>query len=120
MSEGIKVLTRDEVIKAVPERWNRQYGLNDDHYKINGKSKPEITRELLALQEHELTADRINGIIGNTGWTALVCSECREDVPIIAGLGDDPEWGGKSVNVCKRCLTEALAAIGEHLSGRPA
>lgn len=99
------VLTfRANVVKAAPDRWATQYSGSYRNDETERK-----TERLLALKAAgPFTAEQVNEIIGNSSWTELRCSECRDDVEVLAVFGgDDYDWQ----NVCANCLRTALAEI---------
>lgn len=110
-----KTLTKREVIKAVPSRWEKQYWPFKDEPQLfsvrNGicepKSKEQIWKELKALDLETCRAEEVDSIIGNKSWTRLQCDQCREDVDWIYEFGQEPDYESKTAQICSTCLCRA-------------
>lgn len=117
----MRVFTKAELIRAVPERWKDQYTEYPPHmrepyyreflYPINrvkqwtGPEWKQTYEQLLALPE--LTDESIAEVIGSESWTRLECGVCKQDVDRIVMF----PCGEYTLYVCPDCLSNALEAL---------
>jgi len=104
----MKLITKADVLRTVPEKWNAQY---DPRYK--GTDKDEIYKKLLKLVGSGVYPERqIDNIIGNDSWTELTCGECERHVEAVVHLGEEPGYESNTFYLCAPCLKKALAQMG--------
>ena len=109
----MKLITKAEGLREVPERWNKQYG---PRYK--GTDKDEIYKKLCSIiGSGRYTERQINEAIGNDSWTRLTCNECRENVHAYVHLGEEPDYESTTFFICLGCLKKAVALFGVRVEG---
>ncbi len=101
---SMELLRKVDIVRSVPKRWAAQYRGTDN------VQHAEITAKLLAL-EPGFAADEVDSIIGNGSWTECRCVECGRDRDVLIRIGDEPDYEARYVNICEKCLKEALHAI---------
>jgi hypothetical protein len=95
-----KITTKDRV-RSVADRWRKAYPTNT--VTIGGESDDKLAKlESLPLNA---TPDMVAAIIGNPGWTELVCDECGHCVDAVVMIGDP------SHQYCEKCLERAFDLI---------
>lgn len=94
----MQIITKTQVIAGAPARWAERYP---------GGSKATA---LLALAPG-FTAEQVNQIIGNDGWTKCECDVCGDDVEAVAVLTPEAYQSERSLNVCLLCLDLAASEI---------
>jgi hypothetical protein len=99
----MKIITKQDVLRGVPERWRQQYPVSRD----------EIYQKLLAvIDSGNYSESQIDAIIGNDSWTSLACYECDQEAELIIHLGEEPNYESKTFFLCASCLTKAIALVG--------
>lgn len=102
----MKVITTDDLIRDVADKWRRQY-----HALPESDPRYKTWLRLDALDPATATKTMVDNIIGNTSWTALVCSECHQDVDEVVQVGDSDD--GPEIFLCYDCLDEACVALSK-------
>lgn len=107
----MRVVTRKALAAEAAEAWRVQY--EPDGWRIlTIDSIPtrslDIYNALLSLGSHP-TPEDVDRIIGNYGWTSIVCHECNHAVEN-AFVIEGSDW---SCHVCENCLTRALSILQE-------
>lgn len=103
----MKKITREDLAATAAERWSWQYR----DYTEEGFVK--IANALSGLGPHP-TPDEVDGIIGNDGWTHLICAECKtapEDFSI--QVGEEEGWDSATVNLCSGCIQKLIKLLPE-------
>ncbi len=97
----MKIISAIDEIATAPDRWEKQYAYHPYDDKL------AITARLKALPPG-FTRDDVEKIIGNTSWTRIKCTECREEREHLATFDD----GNLSyIQLCASCLIDAAAKI---------
>lgn len=104
----MKLIYKADVVKAVPARWAEQYRTHSYPHTS------AITERLNALPKG-FTAEEVDAIIGNSGWTGNRCDECGTDQAVLVRFGDEPDYEARWQDLCLNCLNAsvALAKQGE-------
>lgn len=102
------VLEREQLAKAAPERWRKQY----ESYR-NDPDKTAKTQVLLSLSGSNLNADAVDEIIGNASWTSIHCDGCGEYVHLAVVVGAPMDYESATATLCKSCLEKAMKVIAE-------
>jgi hypothetical protein len=104
--EKMKVITKQQLIDTVTEKWKREYG------ECNSEKHNKIYSKLCALENP--TEEQIAEVIGNSTWTRNDCTECGNDVDVIVEIGEEPDYRSNTAWLCLECLQKALklALIG--------
>lgn len=96
----MNILTKQHLIDVVCDRWLKQY------YQLGawkyGKDKEDIYYKLVMLGDSK-TEDDIARVIGNRGWTLLVCDECNNEVDTVVQFGKE----SYSFHICQTCSIKA-------------
>jgi hypothetical protein len=96
-----KITTKD-MVRSVADRWRKQYPTNIP--TINGSSGQALPQlEALPLNA---TPEMVTAIIGNPGWTEIVCDECGHKVEAVVVMSDTPKR-----QYCENCLERAVDTI---------
>ena len=108
------IITVRDMIRRTPKRWEQQYlHLPAQFY---GHQKAKIA-SLMALDVETCSAEDINAIIGNSGWTSLQCDECQQEQEAVMRLGIDTieaDHDDRWQDLCAECLSKAAAKLGEN------
>jgi len=99
----MRLITRQTLANTVANRWVAQYA--DGPY---GQYEINIFEQLRALGEKPIP-DSVDMIIGNTSWTRTDCHECGAENIDVVEVGQEPDYGSSTANICKSCLKTALA-----------
>jgi hypothetical protein len=75
-----------------------------------------ISDALAKLDPETCTASEIRDIIGVSSWATLDCDVCGRDVPMLARIGDDPDYEMRWQDICLECI----AAIAQTIETRSA
>jgi hypothetical protein len=96
-----KITTKD-MVRGVADRWRKQYPANV--MTVGGGSGEKLTQlEALPLNA---TPEIVAKIIGNPGWTEIICDECGHKVEAVVVMSDAPRR-----QYCEKCLERALYLI---------
>lgn len=90
----MKLLTKQDVLNMVADRWRNQYYYNNG-WKYQGKD--ETYWELVALGGSPKATD-IDRVIGNSSWTSLTCQTCNREVDAVVIVGEC------EIYTCKKCV----------------
>jgi hypothetical protein len=98
------------------ERWKRQYlrqsGWGSVFLKDHRGSAQIIYDQIVAVEQSRVhnKLDKIDAIIGNTGWTHHSCSKCNTETrgPLVSLDVNGREY---SDNLCASCLRQALTLL---------
>lgn len=122
----VKLLTKQEVLNQVAERWKAQYRhkkmvivddkLGPDKDWMTTQMYPrkmyprteKIYEQLIELPLYP-TEEQINEIIGNNEWTKMTCAYCRKSVDKLLLIDTEPS----QVNFCEKCLRKAVMIIDD-------
>lgn len=112
----MKVVHRRDVIRDVLRHYAEQYANYADDYMIGtsktAQSVGDTKKALAALDLNTCSvADVVAAMNGTTGWASLECDECGRDVPILAHLGQEPDYEARWWKVCEECLSKHLALL---------
>tara|TARA_R100000365_G_C2747338_1_gene77159 strand:+ start:4411 stop:4752 length:342 start_codon:yes stop_codon:yes gene_type:complete len=105
---GIEIIKKADIVRSAPECFRAQCA----HWP-HDTDRMAITEKLLALDLDTITAEQVDGIIGNTSWTKNKCDECDQDCEVLARFGPEPDYDVRWFDVCLSCLTQALEAAKE-------
>lgn len=100
----MRVVTTQDLIDGIAERWEFQYWNGGWTHAFAG---PKYER-LKALVNP--TAEDILAVTGNDSWTRLTCDECGLEVSSVAVMGESV---GESVSLCSLCLASAIIEISK-------
>lgn len=103
----VRIKTRAELLETVPARWAEQYPpsrIPDDH------PQGKIRAALLGLDIWGRNRERMDAIIGNTGWTEQLCGRCGVDSDVLLQIGEKPDYEARWVDLCPDCVRD-IAAI---------
>lgn len=106
----MRLITKQHLANITKDRWKAQYCKNGEWHAY-GCDKEVKYDTLVALGDKPLPED-VNEVIGNSSWTNITCSECKESVDSAVELGEvgyDTEY----VYACEGCLTKALKVVKE-------
>lgn len=80
----------------------------------NDRYTEGVYNRLKAMPSNATAAD-VERIIGNDSWVSIYCDECGNKVPVVIEIGDAPDYGSSTANVCLTCLEEAirLGSLGD-------
>lgn len=83
-------------------RWAAQYAnyAGDEAYSVHR----EIGRKLASLDPETVSAEQVNAIIGNDGWTTLKCNECNASVKTVLEVGEPRDYESRTVRLCAWCV----------------
>lgn len=101
-------ITTEQKVKNVAEAWKASYYRAHHWISIFSGSSEVIYKRLKELSE-TATAKDVEDIIGNSSWTSLTCHECDNSVDIVIQVGENPDWGSSTAQICPNCLRKALA-----------
>ena len=79
---GIEIIKKADIVRSAPECFRAQCA----HWP-HDTDRMAITEKLLALDLDTITAEQVDGIIGNTSWTKNKCDECDQDCEVLARFG---------------------------------
>jgi hypothetical protein len=97
----IRKITTKDMVRNVADRWRKQYPNNVP--TINGSSGDVLCQlEVLPLNA---TPEMVAKIIGNAGWTEIVCDECGHKVEAVVVMSDPGR------QYCEKCLERAVESI---------
>ncbi len=103
--EYMELITRQQHIDDIPNRWHVQYG----HTMDSCHGYRYADKYALLKAEVPLTKKKADEIIGNDSWSTLECSGCdAEDPDAIVIVA---EVDGYPVYLCRECLVEAMGLI---------
>lgn len=107
----MKLIKRNtEMARNAAQRFIAQYTKDDQSAYTIGRWTPIVEQLREALKKPRLTCYQVDKIIGNTSWTSLHCSECRESaetVLIVGRIGYDLE----GAYLCIPCVEKAAEAV---------
>lgn len=92
----MKLLTKQDILNMVADRWRSQYCSNNG-WKYQGKDS--VYDKLEALGDNPKSTD-IDRVIGNNSWTSLTCQTCNREVDAVVIVGD----GECEIYTCKKCV----------------
>jgi hypothetical protein len=98
----MKLITRQALADSAADRWALQCKGGAWGNKLDTLEK------LRALGESPLP-DRVDMVIGNKSWTRTECQECGSENIDVVEVGQKPDYGSCTANICKYCLKTALA-----------
>jgi hypothetical protein len=109
--------TQRDLIRAVAERWRRQYEPFNHEIPLfsvrNGyiqeRTKMQIAEMLDALDKETATPPDVADIIGNESWTRMTCDECGQDTDALLTVGQDPDYESCTASLCRSCTEKAFA-----------
>ncbi len=115
MKKEIRLVTARDMIEGVAEKWKRAYY----SHQYNGWSRVgrqedagDMHDKLLMLDTATATAEDVEAIIGNAGWTACFCDVCcQEKAPCIKFASEGQDF--HSIHICCDCIREAAAMAEE-------
>lgn len=90
----MKLLTKQDILNTVAERWKYQY-YTKDGWKYSGKDS--VYDKLEALGDNPKATD-IDRVIGNSSWTYLTCQTCNREVDAVVIVGEC------EIYTCKKCV----------------
>jgi hypothetical protein len=108
----MKVITKRDLILSVGERWCEQYAYSIRDPKERQHKHVMLVRDRLRKLNLETCEEgEVLKIVGNAGWTALICDQCEAHVTTVAefqtAYGDET-----TMRICMRCVLAAAEAIG--------
>ena len=98
------VVSRKMIVKDIAEKWKNQNYLGKKWRILNGGiNSKDLYKKLVDLGENP-NPDDVDMIIGNKGWTSLVCGDCMKfkDKGVLFGRGNH------SLVICYDCLKSVL------------
>jgi len=99
------LITRKQLIKNVPKRWDEQYPPN-----TAGTDKVVIGKQLKKLNLETATIHDIKNVIGNYSWTSMKCDECGrddDDLDAVIQVSEEPDYESNTASLCKKCVKKA-------------
>lgn len=107
----MKHLNERTQIKDAIKNFVATHGLGTYGADKRGRS---IGKELLALDPETATASEISEIIGNKSWVCeRACCECGKQTWDIVEIGEEPDYGSATTEICLDCLKKAVNLIEE-------
>jgi hypothetical protein len=98
----MKKITTKDMVRGVADRWRRQYPANV--MTVGGGSGEKLAQlETLPLNA---TPEMVAAIIGNPGWTEIICDECGHKVEAVVVMSDTPKR-----QYCEKCVERAVETI---------
>lgn len=103
----MRIITKRQKIKGVLDAWKKQYSKYPSNEMIKQHA---ITKELEELNFNNVSAKKINEIIGNNSWTELRCEECMEDKNKVVRFLEryEDEYEVNSCDLCLDCLKSGI------------
>lgn len=98
----MKLITRVQKASKAAEKWKHQY----QPYWRYDDSKRAIHEALVALGK-DPDPDEVDRVIGNGSWTICRCDECEEHCDVVLELGETPDYGSATAQICKACFRKA-------------
>lgn len=118
----MKIITKRQVIQAIPAKWGEQYADQLDEPLMQGRSPKEevipritfgdILRKLNALDLDTCGEDEIGNIIGNRSWTMVHCTSCARTNLDVAIQLDGPTGDGDE-QLCFGCVAHAVRLMAD-------
>ena len=99
----MKLITRQSLANEAAAGWEKTYGKGQ--YGEDNANKTTLLKALGATPD----PDEIDRIIGNDSWTRRDCDECKQDVPAVVQLGEEPDYETATACICLKCLKKAVA-----------
>lgn len=100
----MNLVTKQILIDEVCFRWAQQYYVNGEWRY--GYDKEDTYHKLQSLGYNK-TEDDIAKVIGNRGWTLLVCDECNNEVDTVVHFGKE-SYG---FQICQPCLIKSTMKV---------
>lgn len=111
------LIHRRDVIRAVRDRWLKQYEHYSDDHKVGwDKSDPskmagQIRKGLAALDLETCQRADIDAVLGVSRWAVNECDECQGDFPVVLRLGQEPDYETRWWDLCIGCLDKARETL---------
>lgn len=111
-------VSKEGMTEGVIEGWHKQYlhciETPDEFSHPTDCDKKLTYEKLVELQKNgELTAKKVDEIIGNESWTALNCDGCGENVKDAVRVGTDVDYESSTTTLCTKCTNDALRVLRE-------
>lgn len=102
----MELITRKTRASEAPTRWKAQYSY------IGVRADQKVVTKALARLAHPINPDIVDQIVGNTSWTKVPsCDECGEHPTAVVKIGECPDYGSRTANVCLTCLLTATKML---------
>ena len=113
----MNAITVRSLIRAVADRWDRQYPPGHKH---TAPDKVAIGVRLRALDAETATAAEVDAIIGNSSWTDVPrCDDCGAvGLSVVVQVGEALDYESATAHLCLPCLRAAVE-LGDS-AARPA
>ncbi|HMN30725.1 MAG TPA: hypothetical protein PKE45_21410 [Caldilineaceae bacterium] len=105
------VVTKQELIATVAERWLDTYYARDHWQDGPANFDPEIIYHQLKALPATANEEAVTAITGQPWWTANICHECGLDREVTVGFGQEPHHPLDVKYLCPTCLQKALALV---------
>lgn len=102
MMDNINLLTRQDVVADVAERWREQYP--------EGEPDRDEIYECLVSRKPS-TVEAVEEIIGNDSWTILECDVCDERRDAVVMF--DNRTTDYGTRICQDCLSKGIRELAE-------
>jgi len=118
MTETMRVVTRREIIRSVPARFEMQYGKNRSGKLWKATvTHGEMIDALNALDTKTCTAEAVDEIIGNKTLTLNECDACGENKDVLLRLGEELDYDVRWWDICGDCLSKASDILSQSQEG---
>ena len=107
----MKIKKQSDLLKTIAEDYRKAYFHDGNFEKCYfGKAGDHQIHYNLLLNAKSI--QEINEIIGNSSWTNLICSECRNNFPIVMAF-ETSDYN--DIYLCPSCLEKANILIKEEI-----
>lgn len=107
----MKLIHRRDVIKGVRERFRAQYAnySRSHRFQADKPSIREILTNLDTLDTSTCTPEEVIAAMGGLNWIGHECDECGQTFETLIVVGEEPDYEARYQDLCKGCVTKALA-----------
>jgi len=105
----MKIITIEDRIKSVAQRYKNQYQYTWDSC-IFGRKNHQLHYDLLLKAK---TKEDVANALQRFGWVELRCDECRKEINTVIQMGEEPDYESSTALLCIDCLKEAIKHIEE-------
>lgn len=108
----MRVIKKSTLLETVADRYRAAHQRRGEWMAAPDGSDPAAV--YAKLQQLPPNADEaaVTAIIGDNRYTANICDECHNDVPVTVLLAEEIHHPTDSVTLCTICLAAALELAG--------
>ena len=99
----MNIITTREMILAVADRWERQYGPGRPYHT---PERMEQLRRLRELDAKTATPEDVGAIVPRS-WVDLQCHECGRVVDAVIRVGEPLDYESQTADICAACVEKA-------------